>query len=64
MISNSIIHHIPDPIAVFLEMVRVVQPGGVLLVRDLLRPDDEPSLTNLVDLYADWGECASTQDVR
>ena len=51
-VSNSIVHHIPEPIAVFVEMVRVVRPGGVLFVRDLLRPDDEPTLRNLVELYA------------
>ena len=38
VMSNSIVHHIPEPIAVFVEMVRVVRPGGVLFIRDLLRP--------------------------
>jgi ubiquinone/menaquinone biosynthesis C-methylase UbiE len=52
VISNSIVHHIPEPMAVFVEMVRVVRPGGVLFVRDLLRPDDEPALRGLVDMYA------------
>jgi ubiquinone/menaquinone biosynthesis C-methylase UbiE len=52
VMSNSIIHHIPEPIAVFVEMVRVVKPGGVLFVRDLSRPDDEATLRHLVDLYA------------
>jgi ubiquinone/menaquinone biosynthesis C-methylase UbiE len=52
VMSNSIVHHIPEPIAVFVEMVRVVRAGGVLFVRDLLRPDEEPTLRNLVDLYA------------
>jgi ubiquinone/menaquinone biosynthesis C-methylase UbiE len=52
VISNSIVHHIPDPAAVFAEMVRVVKPGGLLFVRDLSRPADEPTLANLVELYA------------
>lgn len=52
VMSNSIVHHIPEPMAVFVEMVRVVQPGGVLFVRDLLRPDEEATLRHLVDLYA------------
>jgi ubiquinone/menaquinone biosynthesis C-methylase UbiE len=52
VISNSIVHHIPEPVAVFVEMVRVVRPGGVLFVRDLLRPDDEATLRHLVDLHA------------
>jgi len=52
VISNSIVHHIPEPAAVLAEMVRVAAPGGVLLVRDLLRPDDEATLRHLVDTYA------------
>src|SRR5262245_9098973 len=52
VISNSIIHHIPEPRAVFAEMVRVVRPGGVLFVRDLMRPPDEATLQHLVATYA------------
>jgi ubiquinone/menaquinone biosynthesis C-methylase UbiE len=53
VISNSIVHHIPEPIAVLAEMVRVLVPGGLLFVRDLLRPVDEPTLRGLVQVYAD-----------
>jgi ubiquinone/menaquinone biosynthesis C-methylase UbiE len=52
VISNSIVHHIPQPRAVLAEMVRVLAPGSVLFVRDLLRPDDEAALGRLVDLHA------------
>lgn len=52
VVSNSIIHHIPDPSACFAEMHRVCTPGGVLFVRDLLRPADEPTLCHLVNTYA------------
>ncbi len=52
VISNSIVHHIPEPKRVFREMVRVTQPNGILFVRDLLRPKDEDSLNNLVSAYA------------
>lgn len=52
VISNSIIHHIPEPIHSLQEAVRVTKPGGLLFFRDLLRPDDEASLTHLVQTYA------------
>jgi ubiquinone/menaquinone biosynthesis C-methylase UbiE len=52
VISNSIVHHIPSPFAVFAEMARVVKEQGVLFVRDLLRPVDKATLTALVQTYA------------
>jgi ubiquinone/menaquinone biosynthesis C-methylase UbiE len=52
IISNSIVHHIPQPGAVLAEMVRVAAPGAVLFVRDLLRPPDEMTLLRLVATYA------------
>ena len=52
VISNSIIHHIPEPMIVFREMVRVGQRSGAIFVRDLFRPDDEGTLTHLVQTYA------------
>ena len=52
VMSNSIVHHIPEPFAVFAEMTRVVKPGGVLFVRDLLRPVDEAALQGFVQTYA------------
>jgi ubiquinone/menaquinone biosynthesis C-methylase UbiE len=52
VISNSIIHHIPEPQLVFREMVRVVRSGGQLFVRDLIRPQNLESLEGLVAAYA------------
>src|SRR5262249_34244413 len=42
----------PEPIEVLEEMVRVVRIGGLLFVRDLLRPEDEETLVHLVATYA------------
>jgi len=50
--SNSIVHHIPEPLAVLREAVRVTRQGGLLFFRDLLRPDNQATLTRLVDTYA------------
>ena len=45
-------HHIPEPERVLAEMVRVLQPGGTVFVRDLLRPADKATLQQLVASYA------------
>jgi ubiquinone/menaquinone biosynthesis C-methylase UbiE len=52
VISNSIVHHIPEPRRVLAEMVRVTRPGGALFVRDLLRPLDQATLDQIVHSYA------------
>src|SRR5262245_36313513 len=51
VMSNSIVHHIPEPRHVLAEMVRVTVPGGLLFVRDLMRPADEVALQRLVAAY-------------
>ena len=52
VISNSILHHIPDPQTVVAEAIRVTASGGLLFHRDLARPNDEVTLQNLVATYA------------
>src|SRR5687768_16272406 len=49
VMSNSIVHHIPEPLSVLAEAVRVTRSGGLLFFRDLLRPMDQASLDQLVD---------------
>ena len=49
VVSNSIVHHIPNPAHALGEMARVA--GRVLFVRDLLRPDDDTEVRKLVALY-------------
>ncbi len=38
VLSNSLLHHLRDPLAAFAEIARVAKPDGVILVRDLRRP--------------------------
>ncbi len=52
VISNSIVHHIPEPLTAFREMHRVLRPGGLLFLRDLLRPDSRKELERLVEQHA------------
>ena len=51
VMSNSIVHHIPEPLSVLRELWRVLKPGGLLFVRDLMRPDDLDTLNELVRTY-------------
>lgn len=52
VISNSIVHHLPDPALALAEAVRVTAPGGLLFFRDLLRPADRATLEQIVNTYA------------
>jgi ubiquinone/menaquinone biosynthesis C-methylase UbiE len=58
LVSNSLVHHLPDPLSFFEEIKRLVRPGGAILIRDLIRPDND---TIVNDLVAQIGE---NYDVR
>lgn len=52
LMSNSIIHHIPDPTFVLSEVRRVAAPGAVIFLRDLLRPSSKQEVEDLVTQWA------------
>lgn len=52
VVSNSLIHHLPDPPRAFKELARIVSRGGILFVRDLFRPASLAVIDQLVDTYA------------
>ncbi len=52
VISNSIVHHLAEPLVALQEAWRVVVPGGLIFFRDLFRPADETELGRIVDTYA------------
>ncbi len=51
VMSNSIVHHIPEPAAVLAQSVRVTKAGGLLFFRDLMRPDSNEEVNRLVQQY-------------
>lgn len=52
LISNSIVHHIHDSMRALQEMGRVVKPNGVVLIRDLIRPETPADAQAFVYKYA------------
>ena len=61
-VTNTILHHIPQPLVCLREMVRVLAPGGLLFVRDLMRPDSESAVESLVSLHTQ-GETPGQQQL-
>jgi ubiquinone/menaquinone biosynthesis C-methylase UbiE len=53
VISNSLVHHLPNPLSFFQEVKRVLKSDGALLIRDLIRPETEADRDKLV---ADLGD--------
>ena len=52
VISNSLVHHLPQSDAFFAEALRVLRPGGLLFVRDLFRPASQDQVESLVAQHA------------
>jgi ubiquinone/menaquinone biosynthesis C-methylase UbiE len=64
VMSNSIVHHIPEPYEALAEAVRVTAPGGLLFVRDLLRPATSDEVERLVALHAAEADAGQQQLFR
>jgi ubiquinone/menaquinone biosynthesis C-methylase UbiE len=52
VMSNSIVHHIPEPATALAEALRVTRRGGRLFFRDLLRPESDDEVDRLVATHA------------
>jgi ubiquinone/menaquinone biosynthesis C-methylase UbiE len=50
--SNSLLHHLADPLDLWRALRLALAPGGVFLVMDLARPTDRACLEALVERYA------------
>jgi ubiquinone/menaquinone biosynthesis C-methylase UbiE len=52
VVSNSLLHHLADPVPFWAEVVRVARRGAAVLVVDLLRPASTAAARALVDTHA------------
>lgn len=59
VVSNSLIHHLPNPLPFLQELKRVLKPNGAILLRDLIRPTSGEILNKIVENVA--ADCNSKQ---
>jgi ubiquinone/menaquinone biosynthesis C-methylase UbiE len=52
VITNSVLHHFSDPMALWRTVVRCVKAGGPVMTMDLRRPRSEDDVQALVTKYA------------
>lgn len=52
VISNSLLHHLPNPLQFWQKLRQLVKPGAPVLVMDLLRPESPEAAQAIVDQYA------------
>lgn len=64
VISNSLIHHLPDPVSAFQHALRVLKPGGRVFIRDLFRPANQAAIESLVKTYASGEPLENQQLLR
>ncbi len=49
MISNSLVHHVPNPLQFWYCLKTLLKPGAPILVMDLLRPESPEAAQAIVD---------------
>jgi ubiquinone/menaquinone biosynthesis C-methylase UbiE len=52
LLSNSLLHHVPNPLQFWFHLTQWAKPGACILVMDLLRPESPEAARSLVDQYA------------
>lgn len=52
VVSNSLVHHVPDPVTVFRAVAKAAGDRSAVLVRDLCRPERAADVDALVERYA------------
>ena len=52
VVSNSLLHHLPDPMSLWHSVADLTRPGGYVQIMDLHRPDSTARARWLVDEHA------------
>ena len=52
IVSNSLVHHLPDPYLFWNELVRLGRPGATVLIMDLFRPESPERAREIVEKYS------------
>jgi cyclopropane fatty-acyl-phospholipid synthase-like methyltransferase len=52
VVSNSLLHHLPNPLQFWHKLRQLARPGSPVLVMDLLRPESPDEAQAIVDRYA------------
>ena len=61
-ISNSLLHHVPNPLQFWYRLKQLVKPGSCVLVMDLLRPESPEGAQALVEQYAAGAQAVLRRD--
>lgn len=57
VLAHDVVHHLTDPLALFLEVARVAREDAAIYVRDLRRPETAEALERAVeDQTLEWSE--------
>ena len=62
VISNSLVHHVPNPLRFWYAVKTSLKSGGPVLVMDLMRPESDEAARNLVERYASDAPARLRQD--
>lgn len=64
VVSNSLLHHLADPLDLWRTVAAVARPGAPVLVMDLRRPTDRATVDALVATYATDAPTVLRDDFR
>jgi len=62
VISNSLLHHLHEPMVMWNSLLQFAAPGAAVFVMDLMRPETLQHAQALVDIYAEHEQAVLRQD--